>query len=186
LAFPIQGSGWTVNQQVLVEICDGTPSSAPGWDPTINCDLATSPAAQSANSSGNVTFAATNINNKIGVYRGQGPTDNFNCLAPQDIPAGTPQNPDGSYTLPSTTTATANGEPIDPSVPSWTNCQLRMSSNNSASTSDQAFLTLSIPDTPSQTPEAPFAVLLPLGALGLLGGGFMITRRRRSHLRAAA
>ncbi len=185
LPFEIQGSGYGAHQNIDVEICDGTPSTANGWDPTINCDLATSPPPAGADASGNVTFAGTNANNSIGIFRGQSPSDDFNCLAPEDVPSGSVHNPDGSITLPSSDSQTANGEAVDPSVPAWTNCQLRMSSNDSASTSDQAFLALSIPDTPAQTPEAPFAVLLPLGAVGLLGGVVAFSRRRRAQ-RAAA
>jgi LPXTG-motif cell wall-anchored protein len=38
----------------------------------------------------------------------------------------------------------------------------------------------------AQTPEAPFAILLPLGAVALLGGGFLISRRRRNNAPTSA
>jgi hypothetical protein len=43
-------------------------------------------------------------------------------------------------------------------------------------------LTLSPPS--AQTPEVPYAVILPIGAL-VVGGGFMLIRRRRAHQAAA-
>ena len=181
LPFQVTGSGWGANTSVLIEICDGNnPSTLQGWDPTINCDLATSPASESS-PAGTPTFPATGTGRTIGDFRGIGPSDLFNCLAAEDV-TGLTQNADGSW--PVTASSTANGEQIDPSQTSWTNCQLRMSTNDTAVTTDQAFIHLVIPDTPAQTPEAPFAILLPVGAVGLLGGAVLFARRRRS-VRAA-
>src|SRR6202042_3365621 len=99
---------------VFIEICDGTPASTPGWDPNANCDLGSSPSPQiAATGTGNVTYAATNGGNSIVDFRGQSPQGFFNCVAAEDIPAGTPQNADGSYNLDGVNGGnTANGEPI--------------------------------------------------------------------------
>jgi hypothetical protein len=184
LTFPVAGTGYLTNQQVFIEICDGNNASTfPGWDPNANCDLATSPAASTAQgTAGTTSWPATTASNSIVDFRGTSPQGIFNCVAQEDV-QGVPQNSDGSYTL--TASATKNGEPLAPGVPSWTNCQLRMSSNNSAVTADQVFITLTIPNTPTGVPEASFPVLLPIGAAGLLAAGVIITRRRRHSARMA-
>ncbi|HWE56675.1 MAG TPA: Ig-like domain-containing protein [Acidimicrobiales bacterium] len=145
--FTVTATGFAPNQSVYVEICDGLPSTTKGWDPTFDCDNATSPAAATANSSGVANFPATNANFQVGVFRGESPSGTFNCLAAEDVPADATHNLDGSYTLTSADTQTTNGEPLAPSSPAWTNCQVRVSSNNAAVTSDQGFLGLVIPDT---------------------------------------
>jgi hypothetical protein len=53
---------------------------------------------------GDVDFAAANATNEIGVFRGIGPRDVFDCLAPSDLPSSkATQNPNGSWTLPPST-----------------------------------------------------------------------------------
>lgn len=183
ITFPVAGTGYTTNSQVFIEICDGTDPTTPGWDPNVNCDLATSPAPSTANATGGVSWPATNAGNSIVDFRGQSPQQVFNCVAQEDVPNGTPQNPDGSFTL--TADTTVNGEPLAPGVESWTNCQLRMSTSDQIVTADQAFIHLTIPNTPAGVPESSFAVLLPIGAAGLLAAGVIITRRRRSTRMAA-
>jgi hypothetical protein len=174
VAFPVTGTGWAQGTTVSIEICDGKSPTAQGWTPGIDCDSTSSPAGEligASNPQGNVSWGTGNPNNEIGDFRGESLDDLFNCLAPGD-------NPNSTMTL--------DGEPIDPGKPSWTNCQLRMATSVANSTPDQQFVTMQIPNSPSsQVPEAPMAILLPLGALGLLGGGVVLTRRRR-HARAAA
>jgi hypothetical protein len=177
---------------VFIEICDGNAPTVTGWDPTINCDIGSSPSpSAAAATTGNVSWPATTASNSITVFRGQSPSQLFNCVSTSDLPANPVKNADGSYNLDGTLT-TANGEPIFQGVESWTNdasrqfgCQMRMSTSNSGSTTDQQFLGLVIPGQGASVPEAPFAVLLPVGAIGLLGGGLLLARRRRSA-RAAA
>jgi hypothetical protein len=160
--FDISGTGWTpANTTVFVEQCDGTPSTTPGWDPTVNCDNATSPAGVASNAAGQVSFPANNPNFAFVPVQDSSPQGFFNCLAPGEPDPG-------------------NG------LPNWTNCQVRMSTTNFATTPGQdSFITLAFGS--AVTPEAPYAILLPLGALGLLGGGYVISRKRRhGHAAAAA
>jgi hypothetical protein len=187
LTFPVAGTGYPATQAVFIEICDGLPSSNPNWDPTINCDLATSPAPSNASSTGAVSWPATNASLSIVDFRGQSPQAQFNCVAQEDVPSGTPTFPDGGLNLDGVNGGlTKNGETIAQGVESWTNCQLRMSSSNQAATTDQAFITLTIPNTPTGVPETSFAVLLPIGAAGLLAAGLIVSRRRRRTARMAA
>lgn len=169
--FKIVAQGYTVGTQVFVMICDGNPSSAQGWSPTINCDNSTSPQAAQVVTCGVTTCAtwdpAVSNNQDIVVFDGEGPGQTFNCYYPGELDNGV---------------AYSNGQ-IDPSdnLPSWTNCQIRVASTNGAVTSDQAFITLTLPAPPAITPEAPYTFLLPIGAALMLGGAYLVLRRRRRH-----
>jgi hypothetical protein len=188
--FTVTANGYGPNQSVYIEVCDGLPSTTHGWDPTLDCDNGTSPAAATANSAGTATFPATNPNFQIGDFNGVSPSNSFNCISSDEIPADAVKQPNGSYQLGSGDNTVTNNSgdqfQVNPSDPTWTNCQLRVSSNNAAVTSDQQLITLTIPSAPTnQTPESPLAILLPIGAAGLLGGGVLIARRRRSNRLAA-
>src|SRR5262249_35108328 len=118
LPFLIQATGFIQGQNVFVEICDGNPPTMQGYDVNVNCDSGTSPAPfQAQTSAGNVTFDPTDPNFRIFVFKGPSPSGFFNCEGPTD--------PDPN-----------NG------LPTFTNCQIRVSSNNSASTTDQAYKTM--------------------------------------------
>jgi hypothetical protein len=146
---------------VSVEECDGVPSTAPGWTPTAHCDNATSPSTVHADSSGNVTFPANDPNFGFTPFpAGPSPQSQFNCLYSGQTP---PSNGKASYT----------------------NCQLRVATSLVNSTSDQSFITLTYPQPGAQTPEVPFAIILPLGGVAI-GGAFLVLRKRRAAHAAAA
>jgi hypothetical protein len=119
--FTLTATGFAADANVFVEQCDGTPSTAVGWDPTTNCDLGSSPAPAVADASGAVTFDAADANHAFHPFKGFSPQGIFNCLSP-------------------TQASPNNG------LPDFTNCQVRVSTNNSAGTSDQAFLTMTLPE----------------------------------------
>jgi len=120
LSFTITANGFSPGQQVSVEQCDGVAPTVPGWSPTIHCDNGTSPAAVTADGNGSVTFPANDPNFGFVPVKGLSPSGLFNCLAPTDPPSN-------------------NGHP------DFTNCQVRVSTNNAAPTSDQSFLTMVLP-----------------------------------------
>lgn len=161
LPFDVVVSGFPASTPVFAEICDGTPSSAAGWDPTINCDLGSAGSSTTSNGSGVATFPANDVNKHVNPFKGPSPQGFFNCIAPGE---SDPNN----------------------GLPTFTNCQLRVSTNNTAGTTDQQFLTLTMPTggTPV-TPEVPYAVILPIGGL-VAAGGFFIIRKRRAGAQAAA
>lgn len=128
-AITISASGFTPGQQVFVEQCDGVSPAANGWDPTIDCDNGFSPAPVPADSNGQVTFDANSANHKFIPFRGGSPQGDFNCLAPADPP----------FT------------PTD-GLTDYTNCTIRVSSNNATVTSDQRFFNLVVP---AGVPDAP-------------------------------
>src|SRR5689334_3606678 len=131
LSFTVVATGFNPGQNIFVEQCDGVPHTAPGWDPTLNCDNGASNAPVIADGSGTATFT-TPGQHEFDPVKGPQPSGFFACLGPTD-PASDPQLPGGD----------------------WTNCQLRVSSNNTASTADQAFLTLQLPVTPNLPDSTP-------------------------------
>ena len=110
----VVASGFRPGQQVFVEQCDGKAPSAPQWSPTLDCDLGTSPPPTLASSNGQASFPASDANRAFRPFEGESPQSLFNCMS-----AGRK--------------APANG------LPSFTNCQVRVSSNNAAATADQVF-----------------------------------------------
>jgi len=162
IAHDVSFTGFNPNSNIFIEQCDGTdPATTPNWDPTEHCDSGTSPAALKSDGSGNGTFLASDANHAFTPVKGESPQSLFICKGPNDPD---PANPN--------------------QLPIYTNCRIRVSSNNAAPTPDQAFLVISLPDTVAQTPEVPYAVILPIGALGI-GGSYFVIRKRRSA-RAAA
>jgi hypothetical protein len=121
---PVSATGFPVRTAVYVEECDGTGPTMPRWDPTEHCDLASSPAAAYADADGSVTFSASRA---FVPFVGESPQSLFNCL-----PNGSPSPSNG--------------------LPSFTNCQVRVSSNNSAVTADQRFFGLRLPANAANPP----------------------------------
>jgi hypothetical protein len=157
-SFTVSASGFTAGQQVYIEQCDGVPSTSPGWNPTEHCDLGTSPSARTADASGNVTFTANDPNFGFTPFKGLSPQGLFTCGAPGDT------------------------DPSD-GIPYFEDCQIRVSTSNTAVTADQSFLTITLPDAetpPPSTPEAPYAVLLPVAGVLAAGAYFGIRKFRTS------
>jgi hypothetical protein len=118
--FTVQASGFAPNTNIFIEQCDGASPSTPGWDPTLNCDLGSSPSPVTSDAAGNVTFDASDLNHNFTPFKGESPQGLFNCLAPGQA-------------------APVNG------LPSSSTCQVRVSSNNTTSTSDQVFFPMTLP-----------------------------------------
>ncbi len=137
---------------IFLEVCDGRSPSAQGYDVTLDCDNTTAPTPiQSQGLSFQEMFTTANHNEAVLPFRGIGGGGGFNCLAPEDVKGGTTPNPDGSVTP--IGSSAKNGNPIDPAQPSWTNCKVRVSSNNASNTNDQSFITFALSNggTPLQT-----------------------------------
>ena len=110
----VTASGFQPDDNVFIEQCDGTSTSDFGWDPTINCDLGSSPAPAVADASGKVTFSVGDANHRFRPFTGDSPQGLFNCRAP--------------------------GAAVSSSLPSFTNCKVRVSTNNAVRTGDQQFI----------------------------------------------
>jgi hypothetical protein len=122
-------SGLPAGVPVYLEQCDGLNPATPGWSPTADCDIGTSPAAGIPDAvTGNYTFSHSDSNHAFTPFHGTSPSGEFDCLGPTE-------------TVP------------NDFLPHWRDCQLRASTNNGAVTGDQQFVTLTLPD--SLTPVAP-------------------------------
>jgi hypothetical protein len=192
LPFDVSVRGYAPGTLVFVEVCDGLDSGDPSWVITQDCDLGTSTAGQTADGSKQAYFPANNRNTAVHDLNGVSTQTKFNCLSDNEIndfgdatPGFNGQSFPGEFQLGPNDFTTATGQAVDPTVPAWDNCQLMSTSNKSAFVNDNAFITLTVPGTFPFTPEAPMAILLPLGALGLLAGGIVLARRRRSARLAA-
>jgi hypothetical protein len=146
VSFTVAGTGWQPHTQVWIEQCDGVPPTSPTWNPNTDCDPATSPAGAVADAKGNVSFPVTNHNWAFPVFRGGSPQSMFNCLSPHERDLGN-------------------------HLTSYRNCQVRMSSNDSAVTTDQTFLPIVLPDridgsdtAAPTTTQAPTSSSSPLNA----------------------
>jgi hypothetical protein len=181
----LSGTGYVEGQSIQIMICDGKSPSAAGYQPTMDCDSGTAVSGVPVlNSAGSWTYTASLAGqNWLGVFRGDSPQDLFNCLAPQDNPNGT---------------ETVSGNPIDPANPSWgastvgtsgggtAGCNIRIAySNQTVSTTSDKYIPLALPNTastpPTNVPESPLAIALPIGGVVLFGAaGAVLYRKRRS------
>jgi hypothetical protein len=162
--FPINTSGWAPmtpagpGDTVDLMICDpANPVGDPTWTAAAHCDLGTD-VSKLANSSGNANFLATGAT-AIQMFRGAGPSNIFACNAAGDPPVS--------------------------GIPNYNNCRLvAMNATGNNVPGLVASITLTLSPPTAQTPEVPYAVILPIGAL-LVGGGFLVIRRRRAQQAAA-
>jgi hypothetical protein len=167
LTFDISGDNFPVNASIFAEICDGTPDSTtvPAWSPTTNCDLGSSGAPISTDGTGHFDILASDSSHHVRVFNGPSPQGLFDCVAPSDPAANTPGFTNGI-------TTDDNGLPI------WTNCQLRVSTNNENFTADQALATLILPTAPPSPVEVvPFILNAPGSFDVKIAGG-----RNTTHL----
>jgi hypothetical protein len=125
-------AGFEPNQNVFVEQCDGVSPTATGWDPTINCDLGSSPPPAIADANGDATFPSDDVNRAFHPFQGESPQSLFNCMA-----AGKPA---------------PNNQ-----LPTFNNCKLRISSNNSSATGDQVFVPIVLTGRSVPVPVRPGA-----------------------------
>ncbi|MGZ4799439.1 MAG: Calx-beta domain-containing protein [Acidimicrobiia bacterium] len=140
--FTVSVAGFPATTNVYIEQCDGNLPTALGWDPTTNCDLGSSPAPVVADGAGNATFDLADANHAFHPFKGSSPQGLFNCLSPND------PSPNNGLT-------------------DFRNCQFRISSNNTAGTSDQVFRTMALPDDPGNPPPS---VKVGIGDAGVLEG----------------
>jgi hypothetical protein len=115
--FVVVAGGFPAGANIYAEQCDGNPPTTPQWSPTINCDLGSAPPPAIADANGVATFDGQSMFQPVA---GASPQHLFNCVASGTTP---PKN----------------------HLKTYTNCQLRVSSNNSTSTPDQSFLVLVLP-----------------------------------------
>jgi hypothetical protein len=113
LPVTVVATGFQPGTNVFVEECDGRAPSEPNWSPTADCDLGNAPAPAIADSTGTARFLNTDHNRLFVPIVGAGPSGLFSCIAPHATPPAT--------------------------LTSYTKCQIRVSTNNTAATEDQVF-----------------------------------------------
>jgi hypothetical protein len=148
-------TGMAANGAIYISQCDGSDPADPAWDSTINCSFLSQ--VQRAG-----TPTGTGSYNTFTVKLDPG-ADTFVC-GPASGPTGTVQ-PDGR-TL-------------------YNNCTIRVTDVSPDTRTREFFLPISFADQPgNQVPEAPFAILLPIGGIALIGGAYLILRGRKPALQA--
>jgi hypothetical protein len=113
--FTVEVSGFPFRTAVFVEQCDGQPTTAPNWSPTIDCDLASARAPVYADAHGVARFDASDSRRGLNAFSGPSPQGIFNCLPPN---AQSPKN----------------------GLADFRNCQIRVSSNPTQITTEQVML----------------------------------------------
>ncbi|MGZ6994588.1 MAG: hypothetical protein ACXVIM_05210, partial [Acidimicrobiia bacterium] len=137
--FTVKARGFEPYANVFIEQCNGRPPSAENWAPSLDCDLGSAPAAAIADANGVATFAANDPNHALYPFVGPGPEVLFNCLSAKGASPG-------------------NG------MPDFRDCQLRISTSNTAATDDQVFLAMRLPEgarTGAGKPTFPSATATP-------------------------
>jgi hypothetical protein len=160
-SFTITFSGFPANTQVFAEECDGN-AGVGNWNPSADCDLDTEPAGVKSSATGTGTFTAYDINTGFYPFTGESPSQLFACVPPDQ--AG------GNFG----------------GVPVFTNCQLRLTVQDTSTSAAETFLAMATPDPAAVVPETHYEILLPVGALLLLGGGYVIARKRRRPVASVA
>jgi len=119
--FTIVVKGFKPGTDVYVEQCDGKAITAPHWNVTVDCDNGSSPASAIADAQGVARFDASDPNRDFVYVLGESPSRLFNCLGPH------------------------TAKPND-GLPTYSSCQVRVSTNNSQVTDDQLFFPIVVAD----------------------------------------
>jgi hypothetical protein len=184
----LTGTGFTPGATVFAMICDGSNPTSSDWAATTDCDLQTT-ASVTASASGAIDFDPAVPGETIDVFRGVGPGDVFNCIAPIDDPNSTMAE------VPNAADP-ADVAHIDPAIPSWggdsvglnnggfSPCTIRVAYEQDTYEPADQFVSIDLaqdgtPAAPSVVPEVPWAWALPAGAAVLFVGAGMVLYRRR-------
>ena len=161
--FDVVAQGFPAGHQVFIEQCNGRPTSAPRWSPTLDCDVGNAPAPVIVDTRGMVRFSATDHNHAFVPVLGPSPSTLFNCVKP-------------------------NGPNLDNGLTNYTTCQIRVSTNNTQPTDDQVFLSIVFGAGPSggggSSSIAIVAIAAGLLVLAAIAARILVRRRRRAVLRA--
>jgi hypothetical protein len=165
IPFTIAVAGFRAGSLVYVEQCDAQPTTAPDWAPTRDCDIGTSPAAAIVDPSGHARFAAADPNHSLQPFVGLGPEGLFSCLEP-------------------------NAPSLKNQLPEFRSCQIRVSSSNNQSTTDQVFLPIvfgnssASPSAANSDSSSSSSTYLAVGAgavlLAIVAVGVLRLRSRRA------
>lgn len=146
----ITGGGVVFGDNIFFSQCFKTIAD-PTFDPALDCDIV----------SGAFTSVAPGATTFNFLYRGT-----FRGDSPSDIPFACAEP---GYTSPNAYTV-------------LNTCFIRITTGSPGNTDNdtEVPVTFSAGGPGPVIPEAPYAALLPLGALAVLGGGYLVLRNRRS------
>jgi hypothetical protein len=147
--------GFEPYTSVFIEQCNGRGPNDDHWQPGVDCDLGSAPAAAIADANGVVTFAATDRNHAFRPFFGASPQRSFNCIGAS---SASPKN----------------------ELEDFRDCQIRISTNNASATDDQVFVRLALPKEAKEwSPEivpGPVAAAAPNSGAGSAAGAAAGTR----------
>jgi hypothetical protein len=143
-------SGYPAGQLMYALQCDNNTTNNPNLDITRDCD----PLSLNTDSTSDANGSGS-IDFSVFVGKPLQPNLKWVCQAASD------PVPPGGFTAFST-------------------CYIRLTDNQATNVTDAVFQPITFkPTTTPPVPEAPFTVLLPLGALVVLGGAYFVVRNRR-------
>jgi hypothetical protein len=189
----LAGTGFTPGASVFAMICDGENPTTSGWSPQDDCDLGTQTAAAIVSATGTVQFGSSITGLTLDVFRGVSPSDDFNCLAPVD-------DPNGPAAAVTNAADQADVARIDANVPSWggdsvglsdggfSACTIRVAYEPGTYEPTDQFVSINLaqngtPAPPSDVPESPLTVALPVSGFLLFFGATRFLQRRRAATR---
>jgi hypothetical protein len=159
--FTVTATGFRPGTLVYVEQCNDRAPGAENWAPTRDCDLGSSPAPVIVSGGGVATFAAGDRNHSFHPFNGSSPQGLFNCLSSNEV---SPHN----------------------GMPDYRRCQVRVSTNNFAATTDQVFLPIVLENVGGSSgtsgSRTPVALVVAIAVAALLVG--VVIMRRRSTARS--
>jgi hypothetical protein len=183
----VNGANYNPGTTVTAVVCDGLPPSNPNWSFGTDCDPKTETSGVGVSTTGGFQMLPTSGNTIQHLFRGQGPNDGFNCLAPDDDPNGTVTSDGGHDAIDNTAPAWGSTQGGNAFGGGTAGCQLRIAYQLTNLQSTDRFIQLSILPTgqSGQIPQSPLVIFLPIGAALVLGAGGTVLYRRRRAARAA-
>jgi hypothetical protein len=151
----VSASGFLPGHLVYLEQCNGRGPAEPNWSPSLDCDQGGAPPPAIVDPKGKVTFATTDPDRTFTPFLGASPSSLFNCVPP-------------------------NGSHPNNGLPNYSNCQIRMSSNNTAATEDQVFLPIIFGGSGGGSSHSVWLIALGIVVVVLLILGLVVLLRGRS------
>jgi hypothetical protein len=144
-------SGYPASQLMFAVQCNNNTTNNPNLDITRDCD------PLSLNSEFHSDANGAGVIDDFGVFTGKPTQPNLPWVCQ------------------------AASDPVPPGFTAYSTCYIRLTDNQNNNNTDAVFKPITFkPTTTPPVPEAPYTVLLPLGAAAVLGGAYFVVRNRRA------
>src|SRR5262249_2993202 len=144
-------SGYPANQLMFATQCNNNTTNNPNLDINRDCDPLSLNAEFTSDGSG------------------AGVIDDFSVFTGKPLQPNLPRVCQGE------------SDRVPPGFPAFSPCYIRLTDNQNNNVTDAVFKPITFkPTTTPPVPEAPYTVLLPLGAAAVLGGAYFVVRNRRA------